>query len=440
MARVEATHRLLRVCFVGFVIWVPREMGQEVKLLEAEAEFRKQVRDALEHLYDTAHLETHPLLSQLPLQAHDNRVTRAQRLRGVLKETIEALRPQEGVPPGLPEWRSYRSLRDRYVKGMSLGEVEIELGVSLRQLQRELHKGLDAVASLLWEKRAEAAFSPAQEAPRGLEEELNQWEVSRQKCEVRALMDDTLWVLGPLLDERGVVLEVDVPNGLAPVFIDATLTRQALFKAVRALVRHGKAGAVSLHAREGQVQTHVVLQASVGAAFEGEGDWEAVQLICRQQGLGLTVRRLSLGEVEIALALSRASQPRVLVIDDNAAIHQLFERYLAPNHYEILHGRSGEEALRLAAGEHPDAIILDVMMPKVDGWQVLRGLSEDPATARIPIIICSVLDEPELAFSLGARAYLKKPVDRLELVSALAQLLSPANPAMAAPRRAPEGS
>ena len=51
-------------------------------------------------------------------------------------------------------------------------------------------------------------------------------------------------------------------------------------------------------------------------------------------------------------------------------------------------------------------------MPNVDGWQVLRGLARDPATARIPVVICSVLKEPELAFSLGARAYLKKPVDR----------------------------
>src|SRR5690242_9828278 len=99
--------------------------------MEVEAEFRRQVRDALEHLYDAAHLETHPLLSQLPIQASDSRLTRAQRLRGLLKEAVEALRPQEGAPLGSTEWRSYLALRDRYVKGMSPGEVEIELGLSL---------------------------------------------------------------------------------------------------------------------------------------------------------------------------------------------------------------------------------------------------------------------------------------------------------------------
>jgi CheY-like chemotaxis protein len=130
----------------------------------------------------------------------------------------------------------------------------------------------------------------------------------------------------------------------------------------------------------------------------------------------------------------------VLVIDDNAAIHQLIERYLAPQHYEIIHARNGQEALQFAGDRRPDAITLDVMMPNVDGWQVLRGLSDNPATAHIPVIICSVLKEPELAFSLGAKAYLKKPVDRLELIATLARVLSSAGPVMAESRSAPVGS
>jgi CheY-like chemotaxis protein len=85
-------------------------------------------------------------------------------------------------------------------------------------------------------------------------------------------------------------------------------------------------------------------------------------------------------------------------------------------------------------------ITLDVMMPNLDGWQVLRGLTSNPATARIPVAICSVLKEPELAFSLGARAYLKKPVDRMELVATLARLLASASPAKAAPQLVPRDS
>jgi CheY-like chemotaxis protein len=413
-------------------------VGQEVQTVEPQAEFRKQVRDALEHLYDTAHLETHPLLSQLPTQASDSRLTRAQGLRGLLKEAIEALRPQEGAPLGSPEWRSYLALRDRYVKGVSLGEIELELGVSLRQLQRELHKGLDATAALLWEKRANAPASPAEGSPGGFEDELNQWESSRQSCDLHGLVDDTLWVLKPLLAECGTDLQADLPAELAPVFVDATLARQALFQVLRALVRHSRAGAISLRAHEELERTHILLKAPTRAGFDTEEDWQTAQLICRRQGLGLDTRRALEGGTEILLSLPRASQPRVLVIDDNAAIHQLFERYLAPKHYEMLHARDGQEALHLAATKHPDVITLDVMMPNVDGWQVLRGLTRDPATARIPVVICSVLAEPDLAFSLGASAYIKKPVDRSELLSVVVRLLSTADRGAVAPPAEPE--
>ena len=115
-------------------------------------DFRKQVKDALEHLYDTAHLETHPLLIHVAETIAATRTTRAQKLRALLKDAIEQLRPQDSLPSGAPEWRSYLALRYRYVQGMSPGEIESELGISLRQLQRELHKGLDALATLLWEQ------------------------------------------------------------------------------------------------------------------------------------------------------------------------------------------------------------------------------------------------------------------------------------------------
>ncbi len=406
--------------------------------MEPDHEFRKQVKDALEHLYDTAYLETHPLLSQFPNPATDSRLTRAQKLRSLLKETIEALRPQEGSPTGSPEWRSYLALRHRYVQGMSPGETEIELGISLRQLQRELHKGLDAATTHLWEKRSTAP-ALGLEAAHELKDELNQWEISRQNCAVRTLLDDTLWICKPLLDERHVTMQIDLPVSLGPVFVDATLTRQALFKILRVLLKTCNNGILNCLAREQECATEIVLQCQAQGGFETEEDWKVAQMICEQHGNPLTTRALD-GGIQVVLRLPRASQPRVLMIDDNAALHQLFERYLAPHHYQVIHAHSGPEGLQLAADGRPDIITLDVMMPNVDGWQVLRELVANPQTAAIPVVVCSVLKEPELAHSLGARAFLKKPVERLELVTTLARLLSSANPAGAAPQSAPAGS
>jgi CheY-like chemotaxis protein len=407
--------------------------------MESQIEFRKHVREVLEHLYDTAYLETHPLLAEFSNAAADSRLTRAQKLRSLLKDAIETLRPQEGAPSNSPEWRSYLALRYRYVQGMSQGETEIELGISLRQLQRELHKGLDAVATLLWEKRTIASTGGGDETQE-LERELDQWAISRQVCAVETLVDDTLWMLKPLLGERGVDLQMKLPPNLPPGFVDATLTRQALFKILRILVRAAEPGTLVLVGREVDKQTSLVLQERGHINLETEADWQAAQSACRQQGIHLETKALPDGGTEIVLALPRASQARILVIDDNVAIHQLFERYLAPHHYEVIHAYSGPEALELAIEKRPAAITLDVMMPNVDGWQVLRGLAADPKTAGIPVVICSVLKEPELAFSLGARAYLKKPVDRLELVATLARLLSPEAPGVAKTRSMPGDS
>ena len=128
-------------------------------------EFRKLVKDALEHLYDTAYLEVHPLLTQLSGIATANRSTRAQELRSILKNAVEELRPPDGLPAGVPAWRSYLVLRCRYIQGMTMGQVENELGLSRRQLQRETLKGLEALTSMLWANhRVKTEASPTVEA------------------------------------------------------------------------------------------------------------------------------------------------------------------------------------------------------------------------------------------------------------------------------------
>jgi Amt family ammonium transporter len=130
----------------------------------------------------------------------------------------------------------------------------------------------------------------------------------------------------------------------------------------------------------------------------------------------------------------------VLAVDDNEQNLQLLEEYLWQWGYDVVVARDGREALQLYPQTNPSIIVLDVMMPNMDGWEVLRILRETPATADIPVVVCSVLREPAIALSLGAHAYLKKPVDRLELVATLARLLGPVAPVGAEPPPAPAGS
>lgn len=396
------------------------------------ADFRKLVRDALEHIHDISYLELHPLLSWLAPPASPVQGTRGQRLRAILKDKIEDLRPQPSSPANTPEWRSYLALRYRYIQAMSMAEIENRLGISLRQLQRELHKGLDALTSLLWDQRATAQAVVAGESLsptlQELQAELDQWQLDRQVTSLPGLMNDTFLLLQPLLEQRAIALAIDYPPDLSPVLVDATLLRQALFKALR-LMAQNASGPIAIQAIQREMQIDLLFNCTPCASPAHKEEWQMVELLISHQGGKLAVENQSAGGSLVTLSLPRASQIRVLVIDDNPAIHQLFERYLALHHYKVIHTRNAADALQAAVEALPDLIILDVMMPGVDGWQVLRDLAHNPATSRIPVIICSVLNEPELAFSLGAQAYLKKPVDRLELLATLARLHHPAGPA-----------
>ena len=123
-----------------------------------------------------------------------------------------------------------------------------------------------------------------------------------------------------------------------------------------------------------------------------------------------------------------ARVPLVLVIDDDPVELDLMQRFCGREGYSAIVCASGEEGLRVAASQSPDAIVLDVVMKGMDGWEVLRRLKGDPALQAIPVVIVSVTDERDRGLSLGADAYFVKPVER-ERLSAYFQRLRRSRPA-----------
>jgi CheY-like chemotaxis protein len=109
----------------------------------------------------------------------------------------------------------------------------------------------------------------------------------------------------------------------------------------------------------------------------------------------------------------------VLVIDDNADTLQLLQRYATGTRYHLVTTQDQEQAFGLAESVGPQVIVLDVMMPEVDGWEVLGRLRQNPVTAHIPIIVCTILAQSELATFLGASDFLRKPVSRDSFLAAL---------------------
>jgi CheY-like chemotaxis protein len=118
-------------------------------------------------------------------------------------------------------------------------------------------------------------------------------------------------------------------------------------------------------------------------------------------------------------ALLSPGASTVLMIDDDPPTHDVMRRMLAREGYNLMGAMSGTEGLALARALRPAVVLLDVMMPGQDGWQVLRLLKAEPALADIPVVMLTALDERPLAFALGAADYVTKPVVREELLRAL---------------------
>jgi len=115
----------------------------------------------------------------------------------------------------------------------------------------------------------------------------------------------------------------------------------------------------------------------------------------------------------------------ILAIDDDPDTIYLLRENLAEAGYEVIVATDGEDGLRQARERRPGAIVLDILMPHKDGWQVLYELKADPDTREIPIIVLSIVDQKDLGFRLGAADYLLKPPDRDALIGALRRVAAP---------------
>jgi DNA-binding response OmpR family regulator len=112
----------------------------------------------------------------------------------------------------------------------------------------------------------------------------------------------------------------------------------------------------------------------------------------------------------------------VLLVDDDRASLDLNSAYLDGFPTRVLRARDGVEALELARKSPPAAVVLEIGLPRLDGWQVLTELKADSATAAVPVVIATYVDDRSRGLALGADVYLRKPIGRDELVDALRQV------------------
>jgi len=413
-------------------------------------EFRHLVRSALAHLYDHAYLQNHPLAAMLDLDSNADQVTRAQGMRRILLECIEMLRPEGDRDPSgqaLAEAaRAYAILTYRYVDGLSMPEIAEKLALSRRQAYREHRKGLGAVASLLWNRMQERGRESRQ-APSGHSANADrlgaaQVEVARlqqavqpESLNLQEILNKVFDLLTPLTQSAGVEIKMSSPDRWPGIVADRVILRQTLLNLLSYALQVSQ-GNLAVRASRDQRGLLIEVYELPGTALRptpSRAQPDEVSLAVAQALVEVQGGYLETGEHEglwcARIVLPTSSEKTILVIDDNTDIVALFERYLGGHQVRVVGVMDGGEGLRLAAELQPQAITLDIMMPSQDGWEILQALKSSPDTQHIPVIVCSVLNEPQLAASMGADDYLTKPVSQVTLLEVLLRWMGPLQPA-----------
>ena len=390
-------------------------------MTEYSAEFEDQIRDLLSNFYDYLKLAENPAAGRLAADASGGE--RMEAIQAAVLGTIEDLRSESTPRPSARQNRLYRLLKLRYVDELSTTAVLTRLALSERQYYREHQRALQTISRVLWDRyfaggdEARASLSLAEELD--YLSAANRHRVFSPRDELRAAIAAT----AVLAEQRGI--DVALTDGAEALSLNVS---QPVFRQCVIVMLNELIGAT---AKGGRIE--VSLGLSEGAptiTFEAAPLLEAGDAVCARLQADGTASELmaslqaelrwevAVGRIELRFA---GAVNKVLIVDDNPDTVSLFRRYLGNQPYQLLAAADEDEALRIAREAKPICIILDIMLPGKDGWQLLQMTKSHPATAEIPVLICSVLAMEELALSLGADGYLQKPPTRDALLAALGQ-------------------
>jgi CheY-like chemotaxis protein len=424
----------------GFSAQIRSEKGHKKDMLTSE-QFLKHLRDALNHLYDPDRLRRSSLAQVFNVA---DRFDTPSALRHILTEAIESLKPEAGEPPRSHNRQIYDLLLYRYVQQFSQQEVADQLGMSVRHLRREQRSALETLTYHLWEQfDLEKRFDEDTEGTTQVTElgpmagDDLAWLKdipSDRPTDLSRTLPAVLELVQPLAAQHGVRLKTELADNTPNLAVHPIALRQILLNLLTVAIHRALGGQVIILAlpESLEVEMRVRIHPGHGDTTPATGvndEGVSLDLACRLAEMCRCRLDLSAeDETFAALTLPAVEQVPVLVIDDNADTIQLMRRYTTGTRYRLLGAHSLEQALDLMEQSSPQIIVLDVMMPQLDGWEVLGRLRQHPLTSRTSIIVCTILPQEELALSLGASGFVRKPVTRQSFLAALDRQAVPMEP------------
>ncbi|MCT7950668.1 urea ABC transporter substrate-binding protein [Ancylothrix sp. C2] len=291
-----------------------------------------------------------------------------------------------------------------------------------------------------------------------------------EKFDVLTLVDEVVMTVQPLVDKRGNSLVVFCEENLGEIEADITKVRQCLLNLLSNAAKFTHQGKIMLKVGRLAGKKAICFRVSdTGIGMTTAQMGKLFEPFCQADdsfsrkyggtGLGLAITRkfctMMGGEIKVesefgggstftmilpvvvpvsgATSLAEVnpsdtfldslpSPGRILVIDDDAAARDLMGRYLSKQGFQVAVSSSGEAGLELARQWQPDAITLDVMMPRMNGWEVLSALKADPHLAEIPVVLVSFVEDKAQGMALGAAECLSKPVDYKSFAEILSEI------------------
>ena len=403
-------------------------------------EFESALQGLLAHLYDPLYPPTRILWALMAIDPGQGVVSLQESLIG----EIEDLKPRASVPKDAPIRRYWELLFYRYVQGLTQETVAERLGITTRHLRTQQSKAIRVLAERLWSRSSALSSSgdvgtdvsgvavKQQSRPN---REIYDW-LSQVKEEVSSLtgrspeeVSDAGAAIQHVIElahgfhlERCVELQQGFMQPDLLTTVHPSVLRQALLTLIGALAQHISSGAITLYGERSDSEVRITITACP-IAGPARFDLTLAREILASQG-GVLDIELDGNAASITIVLQAASPVdavAVLVVDDNLDLVSFFRTYTVGTPYEITHIAEAHQVFAAIEEAEPDVIVLDVMLPDpaIDGWELLAQLHEHPETRSIPVIICSVIRERQLALSLGAASYLPKPVRRKDFIEAL---------------------
>ncbi|MBI5932234.1 MAG: GAF domain-containing protein [Chloroflexi bacterium] len=397
----------------------------------------------------------------------ENDIAVLQILADQVAIAIDNARSYELSMQAVKEMREADKLKSQFLANMS-HELRTPLN-SIIGFSRVIIKGIDGPITDLQQQDLLAIHNSGQHLLGLINDildlsriEAGKMELTFDEVNLGDLITSVLSTVTGLIKDKQITLHRDIPSDLPTVRADAMRVRQVLLNLLSNAAKFTDEGAITVHASVKEAATGhpeiTVRVTDTGPGISAEDQTKLFQPFSQVDasptrksggsGLGLSISnhliQMHGGHIGLESEVGQGStfyftlpafrgkseseHPHgnrvILAIDDDPQIINLYERYLQPQGYQVVALSDPTRAVERVKLLKPMAVTLDIMMPGYDGWRVLADLKSNPETRDVPVIVCSIIEDREKGFSLGAADYLVKPIIEDDLLNSLDRLNS----------------